>query len=287
MEAISRWLVLEIREQMNEIQTHIITNAADALSRIRSFRFEPGDKLIKLDMKDFYYSGSAEQLISDVLRMWDPRDKRNRLRRQAMELLLHNQLVRGKCWPPEGEGCFRVLTGSGMGLIHSGDIADCAFLMLVENWLNHPDVRQGFGVRGYVRFRDDALLVCNSSRMQQLIKILKAKARYFNIIVERISSEAVHFLEFCIYVNPDRGRLQAEYIFKDRPTIPLATTSMHNMCVHRGWPRMVVKNIIKYSETRREGLEEVAEYKERLRASFTTIQKTERSKCRETASTTG
>ena len=266
-EAISRWLVAEIRGRMSELQSHIISNASAGLSRIRGMCFLEDDHMIKIDLKDFYYSGSADELIEDVMSMWELADPRNKLRRESMQLLLHNQLVKGKVYP--AEGCYRVQTGSGMGLIHSGDIADAALLMRMERWLTKPQVSHAYNIRGYVRFKDDALLVVNKSKMIPLCSTLKAKARYFNIIYEKVSSVSVNFLEFLIY--HENNKLKAEYVFKDRPCIPLSMDSMHNRCVHRGWPRMIVRNIWKYSENEEIAKRKIEELRTRLASSYTRI----------------
>ena len=268
-ESISRWLVAEIRGKLECIQNHIISNAKGALERIQSMEFCPGDRLIKLDMKDFYYSGSTEELIVDVLSMWDSEDKRNPLRREAMELLLHNQLVCGKHFPEEG--CFRVLTGSGMGLVHSGDVADSAFHQRVERWMMLPAIVRKYEVRGYVRFKDDALLVINSCRLPQMLSTMKAKSRYFKIIIEKVATSWVNFLEFKVHAVPDQQCLRVEYAFKEMPSVPLSCTSMHNKCVHRGWPRMLVKNIWQYSSNKNEAREKVEQLKCRLASSNTQI----------------
>ena len=47
---------------------------------------------------------------------------------------------------------WRVSEGSGMGLPHSGEVADAAFHWKVEHrWATRPRVQQAFGVRCYAR----------------------------------------------------------------------------------------------------------------------------------------
>ena len=53
----------------------------------------------------------------------------------------------------------RVIAGSGMGLCHSGDLADFCFYHRTEKWLTRDIVRKKAGVRLHLRFRDDMVVV--------------------------------------------------------------------------------------------------------------------------------
>ena len=60
---------------------------------------------------------------------------------------------------------FPVMIGSGMGSIVSGSVSDYAFYCLAEsNFLLDPTVRTQHHIRGYMRFKDDLLLILGGSK---------------------------------------------------------------------------------------------------------------------------
>ena len=53
---------------------------------------------------------------------------------------------------------YLVKIGSGMGLIHSGDLSDAGFRWKAEGpWASRQWVADKHGLIGYVRFKDDVL----------------------------------------------------------------------------------------------------------------------------------
>ena len=97
-----------------------------------------GSKLIKIDMTDFYLSGAISYLMSDVMHIFAPNDPLNPLRADVLRLLLYHQYIRGAGRPKSDGGAFRVISGSGMGLVASGDISDAAYYARTERWSTSP-----------------------------------------------------------------------------------------------------------------------------------------------------
>ena len=74
-------------------------------------------------------SGSAEDLVQDVI-VWFAEPLKSLLRR-ALTLLLTSQFVKSRYFPDQ---FWQVVLGSGMGLPHSGGVADLALLTRMEGW---------------------------------------------------------------------------------------------------------------------------------------------------------
>ena len=92
------------------------------------------------------------------------------------------------------------MLGSGMGLIQSGDITDCAPAALVEcGWATLPDVQQQYGIEGYWRFRDNSLWLCNDRQlMKEFFWKHREKAKYFEVMCKRIDAVNIDFLDVSV-----------------------------------------------------------------------------------------
>ena len=57
---------------------------------------------------------------------------------------------------------FRTARGTGMGLVHSGEVADCAYYHRVERGrVDDKGCLSKYMIDGYWRFKNDALLLVN------------------------------------------------------------------------------------------------------------------------------
>lgn len=56
---------------------------------------------------------------------------------------------------------FQVLRESGMGLAHSGNLADLALANLADGWALRGEMRKKFDIKGFWRFKDDVLAAMN------------------------------------------------------------------------------------------------------------------------------
>ena len=61
------WLGKLIKMKLAIVAPHIIKNSAAVRERVSKHEFQGVAKLIKIDIKDFFLSGSKSELISDVL----------------------------------------------------------------------------------------------------------------------------------------------------------------------------------------------------------------------------
>eukprot|EP00959_Pyramimonas_sp_CCMP1952_P350455 7342348-Pyramimonas_sp.AAC.1 len=75
------------------------------------------------------------------------------------DFLLWNQFVVSDLIPDKA---WHVRRGSGMGLSHSGPLADAVLAASSEDrWAAHPNVLARHAIRFYGRFRDDIFIVCD------------------------------------------------------------------------------------------------------------------------------
>ena len=128
------------------------------VQRLDAIRIDPGDILVRIDVKHFYMSGTHDELVSAILKAFPRTLLRQRLKEAVYFLLAHqyieSKLLPGRCWVTK--------IGSGMGLRHSGAIADLAFAMLAElPWALKPYNLSAYGIKTYMRFKDDIFVVAN------------------------------------------------------------------------------------------------------------------------------
>ena len=63
---------------------------------------------------------------------------------RAVDRLCRNQYVQSEFLP---DLTCRVTRGSGMGLLHSGEVSDAGFWIAAERWLLNTSVRQRFSLK--------------------------------------------------------------------------------------------------------------------------------------------
>ena len=78
---------------------------------------------------------------------------------------------------------FKVVIGSGMGLLSSDDISSYLFYCMVEKWLLTEQVRAKYGLMCYMRFKDDLFYCLDSSYEVRMVfwHELRTHARFFKI----------------------------------------------------------------------------------------------------------
>ena len=192
-------------------------------------RCDPQSKWIKADVKDFFYSGSDQQILEAVRDVIPASDKRREAFISAIAYLLDNQLI-------SIDGDPRIwfsMKGSAMGLLHSGDLMDLCFYSVAERFISRNF--QTYGIKKYWRYKDDLLfLVHGHGKILALCRDLNRHADWFSIKYERIGTEC-EFLEFkCSLVA---GTVLLHFKIKENAQrIPIAPTSGHPKTVHLSWP---------------------------------------------------
>ena len=145
-------------------------------------------------------SGTSAQLL-DAIRTFYVNDPTfGHAISEAAEFLLYHQYVRSPYFLHQR---WRVDIGSGMGLRHSGGIADVAFYGLVEPWLLSPEVSVPNGVVLYKRFRDDVFMIL--SKREKLVlfcrSIIAKASAIFKVECVTVSRTSVEMLAFNVSVS--------------------------------------------------------------------------------------
>ena len=81
--------------------------------------------MVKIDINEFYMSGEPDSSVMKlgIFNGW---------LQKAVDWLCRNQFVQSEFLP---DFINRVTKGSGMGLLHSGEVADAGFWIAADRWL--------------------------------------------------------------------------------------------------------------------------------------------------------
>ncbi len=216
---------------------HLCWCSEDVVRLIRSAKVGPRSILLKYDIKEYYLSGAHDELarrssglLSGPISGW---------LRGCLDWLLGFQFVRFR---PEVQAHLHVQLGSGMGMRHSGAVADAAFYDLVERDLLSSESRQQHGISVFARFRDDIFVVLSDiSLCPQFDKALVSLARPLYVvqkesyslvgccmldlrITKTVCTDGVHRLRWMPYIKPTARH------------VPLTRSSCHSAKCHGSWP---------------------------------------------------
>ena len=143
------------------------------------------------------------------------------------------------------EQTFKVNNGTGIGLTHSGDVADAAFYPLVERDLLMCNAFAAASVLDWYRFKDDMLfLVQDAQAFKSLWGTMREQASFYDIVIEEVSLVSLRFLD--VMVSRSGDRIVTTPALKD-PCLcrRLARTSAHHWSIHTSWPRMMMRRLEK------------------------------------------
>ena len=152
---------------------------------------------------------------------------------------------------------FRVLVGTGMGMISSGDFADFVLYVLVElGFLLLPSVRERFHIRAYFRFKDDLFVIAGGPEWSRraLFNVMQVKARFSKLVLDSSSPLQARFLDLEVSKGVrwrSVGSLDYRVVVKTTSLgIVLSDSSAHHRSVHGTWPCAVFNRIALRSSSR-------------------------------------
>ena len=149
---LAHWVLSRIRQRSRHLP-YVALNSKEIVKEVRGRRFHRHVILVTLDICDFYMSGFHEYMIRSVVRCGST-DAEREILKEALEFLNNHQFVTHESIPGAK---FKVKKGSGMNLIHSGDVADLVLADCVEFYhLPNADA-----ILSYIRFRDDILVIAD------------------------------------------------------------------------------------------------------------------------------
>ena len=168
LKGLSSWIVKLLRVEIAKYP-HLLRDTNDLVKQLANFRVENWTYFIKMDIEEFFNSGLPNDLVEDTAMLID--GEHRRLYKEVLEFVLDNQFVMSKyiC-----NRVFKVCEGSGMGLLHSGDVADAALLKMAEaRYAVMPSVMNCMGICKYFRFKDDILVIADDRKRQCVVRFLK------------------------------------------------------------------------------------------------------------------
>ena len=247
---LSAWVGTVLKTEILVHAQHLVTNSSQLVQFFRTAKFDRPVKFVKLDIREFFMKGTEEDFSRGVkllpATLQEPVGK-------SISFLLRHQFVSSDVFPGR---TWRVVSGSGMGLVHSSELCDFDFFAAAEHrFVTNPRVLQKFGIFNYFRFRDDILLLCDaqSNECGRFLSILRTKAQYVQIQMESFSFQCIQMLDLNLRCFSDGTvfRIGFEPFFK--PTsllVPLSTRSGHHWNVHVSWPFSQIRRFARLSSTR-------------------------------------
>jgi len=261
LEGFSKYVASKLAPKLAEL-TYVIKDTKDAVRRCKALRPAASWRFARVDIKDFFYSGSAAELIEDGCAFGDIDPTGPAA--DALELLLSTQMAR---LSSDTEARARVVCGSGMGLPHSGDLLDACFAVRGDAFARGTRLSTFYGIQTYWRFKDDILIVYDTDAVGDINRFLNQWShviKYFTLKVEEINVTQVEFLELRIAIQGER--MVTSYKLRGNAGAPLGASSGHHPSVAR-WPLAMCKRISTFCARREDAKAVCAKCKARF-ASF-------------------
>ncbi len=153
---LSFWVSAVLDDELKQLP-HLLMSSERLVSLLPSVTIEPGDKLVRIDLKHFFMSGDVSSLSDGASAIVENREKK--LLVKAVLDLTFEQFIQPKYLPNR---LWRA-KGSGMGLVHSSAVCDACLYTLAERpWACREELLREFGVKMFVRFRDDVFAIATN-----------------------------------------------------------------------------------------------------------------------------
>ena len=239
LKGLSMW-VSGLLKAHSVIQFSII-DSAELASQAHGVHVAQGAKMATVDIKEFYMSGTIEQLHHDCMQMYS--GPFFSLVSESLFLLLDWQYV----VPSASSTIFKVVEGSGMGLSHSPVVASLSFAYRVERHLDPSILLNTYGISQYSRYHDDIFVVRNdAAKFKMFFDWCKSVAHHFEFKCTAANAIEVQYLDLVVSIV--NGFLCVAPR-TDKPVTPLHDHSAHPGHTHTSWPRSIARrnlNILKY-----------------------------------------
>ena len=233
--------------------SHMLRDSEHLCSELENLDLSDQDVLYRIDVREFYMSGTHKDLVAEVSSIFSGVMKT--LISRVLEFLLFYQFVTCDLLPGR---FWQVLTGGGQGTTFAGALADCCFWVLAERrFALLPSVRSRALIKHYSRFKDDIFVVAapNLGWLAFWLEFL-ARARFYKMQYDKVSQTEVTMLDLRVFKGERFsrcGRLDIGISFK--PTslgVPLSTSSAHSSACRRSWARAEVYRFARRVTSREE-----------------------------------
>eukprot|EP00435_Cladocopium_sp_Y103_P039928 s1061_g10.t1 len=173
---LSTWLNVQLDRVLRRLP-HVLSSTHDLASRLRGVEFDFPIAMARIDVKDFFMSGTCNEFVA-CAEFFPASERKNIV--DAIEFLLEHQFLVADALP---HTLWQVKAGTGMGLIHSSQLCDLAYYKHAEFQLVDTSALAFFGVALYLRFRDDIFVIYNAreNKIARFVSLLKSKAQYVQL----------------------------------------------------------------------------------------------------------
>lgn len=138
-----------------------LSRAPSLVTKLNRLECKSDCMVYRIDINNFYLSGDPWSIAKLVASLFN--EKNSELIYDIALFLLYEQFIESSEHP---DRVFRVQHGTGMGLIHSGSVADGALHALIErDFAARADIQKRHGIICDKRFRDDILFIATSPRL--------------------------------------------------------------------------------------------------------------------------
>ena len=263
---LSSWVAQQLRSATCAY-SGIIESVEELVKQVQRQRPVKTSYFVRLDVADFFLSGSFDDLIHDATVHMEPTVEKSVLE-DIPSFLLRQQFVTSSSAPSR---LWRSILGSGMGLIHSGELASASLYNHAKKTLTSLSALRAHGILGYWRYRDDCFIhATDRLPFRNRFAELRRKAGYFKLTCEEVGSVSLRFLNVVVYIQS--GRIHTKLFFKERSScLPLSPMSGHTPFVHESWRIAVLRSLARLSSTQEGFLEAKNEFIQRFRKFYSPV----------------
>ena len=148
--SISKYIGLRLRENLCTVR-HIYANTPSILRDLSGVCLDEDDRLIKIDIKDFFDCGTPSTLTKHAFCHVADTSERKCLV-DMLDWLLQHQFLRDEV----NDVVYQMTEGSGQGMAASGEVASTTFLYDVEKHSALvPILEESFQLKFYGRYVDN------------------------------------------------------------------------------------------------------------------------------------
>jgi hypothetical protein len=203
--------------------------------KLGGLEYADSTRFCKLDIKNFFMSRDA-YILSDLASAPFRDTPMYALLKESIFFLLQHQHVLD---PLQGV-VYKVVRGSGMGLPHSGAVAEMALMSAVE--LSLIRRLREYQILFFGRFKDDVCILFNNiDRLRSFVDAYKVGPP-FKVLCESIDRHAIHFWECRVERCGPSHRVFPVSKPSSLNSPWLSRSSAHFPSVHASWPLSRLKS---------------------------------------------
>ena len=226
---LSTWLASKLAPILDSLDFFMKDSFA-VKKQLQGLHVPIGGRLAVFDIKDFFLSGMASEVSHDVSTLFQ--HPLSGLIKEVTFTLLDYQII----FAEYSSTFYKCFKGTGMGLNHSGFLANLAYYVKVEKAF--VSRLASLGIRKYLRYHDDIVIIFDTRDALLAFTPYVKNTAYFKVLCNSVSCSYVEFLELGISIDSTTRNILVQPLLNKIP-IPLCRSSCHEKGVHISWPSAV------------------------------------------------